>query len=83
MKIMDTININIDLGQISNWIQIVGARFSHLSGTDLIMMIIAVVAPPLAVFIKVGLTAHFWINVVLTILGVVPGQIHALWVVLF
>ncbi|OGD79562.1 proteolipid membrane potential modulator, partial [Candidatus Collierbacteria bacterium RIFOXYB1_FULL_49_13] len=35
------------------------------------------------VFIKVGLTAHFWINVVLTILGVVPGQIHALWVVLF
>lgn len=39
--------------------------------------------PPLAVLLKVGLTTQFWINLVLTILGFVPGQIHALWVVLF
>lgn len=80
---MNNININIDLSQIGQWMQMVVARFSHLTGGDVLMILLAVMVPPLAVFIKVGLTAHFWINVVLTILGVVPGQIHALWIVLF
>jgi uncharacterized membrane protein YqaE (UPF0057 family) len=38
--------------------------------------------PPLASFLQVGLTTHFWINLVLTICVWVPGVIHALWLVL-
>jgi uncharacterized membrane protein YqaE (UPF0057 family) len=48
----------------------------------LIQIILAVILPPLAVFLKVGLSTHFWINVILTILGYVPGILHALYVVL-
>lgn len=47
----------------------------------LIEILIAVVLPPLAVFLKVGLSFHFWINIILTLLGYVPGLLHALWVV--
>jgi uncharacterized membrane protein YqaE (UPF0057 family) len=46
------------------------------------MIALALILPPIAVLLKVGFTAHFWINLILTILGYVPGQIHALWVVL-
>ena len=59
------------------------ARVQRLTLSDVPMILLAVLLPPLAVLIRVGFTAHFWINVVLTILGYVPGQIHALWVVLF
>ncbi|MGI5840823.1 MAG: YqaE/Pmp3 family membrane protein [Patescibacteria group bacterium] len=50
--------------------------------SQLIMVILAVLLPPLAVFLTVGFTLHFWINVILTILGYLPGIVHALWVVL-
>jgi uncharacterized membrane protein YqaE (UPF0057 family) len=42
--------------------------------------ILAFFLPPLAVFLKVGLRAQFWINLLLTILGWIPGVIHAIWV---
>lgn len=48
---------------------------------DILSLLIAIVLPPLAVFMKVGLTIHFWINVILTLLGYVPGILHALWVI--
>lgn len=80
---MSDININISLAGFGRlWNQIV-TRFSHLSTIDFLFIIAAVFVPPLAVFLKVGLTVQLFINVVLTILGFVPGQIHALWVVLF
>ncbi len=47
---------------------------------DLIRIILAIFLPPVAVFLKVGLALHFWINLLLTILGFVPGVIHAIWV---
>jgi uncharacterized membrane protein YqaE (UPF0057 family) len=43
--------------------------------------VLAIILPPLGVFMQVGLTKHFWINVVLTILGYVPGLVHAVWVI--
>lgn len=49
---------------------------------DLLRLIIAIFLPPLAVFLQVGLGVHFWINLILTILGYVPGILHAAWVVL-
>ena len=48
---------------------------------DLFRIIIAILLPPLGVFLQVGISVQFWINVVLTILGYVPGIVHAIWVI--
>jgi len=47
----------------------------------IVLILLAIVLPPLAAFFVVGLTTHFWINLVLTLLGWIPGTIHALWLV--
>lgn len=80
---MQNININIDWNSIQAALNLLMVRLSHLTGMDIIFVVLALFVPPLAVFLKVGLTVQFWINLVLTILGILPGQIHALWVVLF
>ena len=49
---------------------------------DLIRIIIAIFIPPLGVFLQVGFGVDFWINVVLTLLGYIPGILHALWIIL-
>lgn len=49
---------------------------------DILRVILAILLPPLGVFLQVGLTLHFWINLILTLLGYIPGIIHALWVIL-
>ena len=77
------ININIDFSSFQGLLNSVLKRIGQLSGTDILFVICAIFVPPLAVILKVGLTTQFFINVALTILGFVPGQIHALWVVLF
>lgn len=48
---------------------------------DVIRILAAIILPPLGVFLQVGIGLHFWLNVLLTILGYVPGIIHAVWVV--
>lgn len=48
---------------------------------DIIRIILAIIAPPLGVFFQVGLTKHFWLNILLTLLGFIPGIIHALYVI--
>ena len=48
---------------------------------DLLRIIIAILLPPLGVFLQVGIGVQFWINIVLTILGYIPGIVHAIWVV--
>ena len=45
-------------------------------------IILAIFIPPVAAFLQVGATKHFWINLLLTIfLFWLPGVIHALWLV--
>ncbi len=48
---------------------------------DLVRIIIAIILPPLAVFLTVGIKGAFWINILLSILGYVPGIVHAVWIV--
>lgn len=48
---------------------------------DLVRIVAAIILPPLGVFLQVGLTKHFWINILLTILGYILGIIHAIWVI--
>lgn len=48
---------------------------------DLLRILIAILLPPLGVFLQVGLGAQFWINILLTLLGYIPGIIHAVWII--
>jgi uncharacterized membrane protein YqaE (UPF0057 family) len=48
---------------------------------DVLRIVFAVLLPPLGVFLQVGIGKHFWISILLTILGYVPGIIHAMWVI--
>ena len=48
---------------------------------DLIRIILSVIIPPLGVFLQVGLGKHFWINIILTLLGYIPGLVHAIYIV--
>lgn len=49
---------------------------------DVIRLIAAIILPPLGVFLQVGIGKHFWINIVLTLFGYIPGIIHAVYVIL-
>jgi uncharacterized membrane protein YqaE (UPF0057 family) len=48
---------------------------------DFLRIVIAILLPPLGVFLQVGIGKQFWINVLLTILGYIPGIVHAVWVI--
>lgn len=50
--------------------------------TDPIKMIFAVLLPPVGVFMEVGIKFPFWLNILLTVLGFIPGVIHAFYVIL-
>ena len=47
-----------------------------------LLVIIAIVLPPLAVGLKAGIGLQFVLNIVLTLLVYLPGLLHALWIVL-
>jgi len=48
---------------------------------DLVRIIIAILLPPLGVFLQVGLGGAFWLNILLTLLGYIPGIVHAVWII--
>ena len=48
---------------------------------DVIRILIAIILPPVGVFLQVGLGLHFWLNILLTLCGYVPDIIHAIWVI--
>ena len=48
---------------------------------DLIKIIAAILLPPLGVFLEVGIKGHFWLNILLPLLGYIPGIVHAVWVI--
>ena len=56
-------------------------RYKQEMLMDLLRIIIAILLPPLGVFLQVGIGKHFWINILLTILGYIPGMVHAVWVI--
>lgn len=44
-------------------------------------VLLAILLPPLGVFLTVGIGLQFWVNILLTLLGYIPGIIHALWII--
>ena len=55
---------------------------SDTAGGDLLRLILSILLPPVGVAMQVGFSTQFWINVVLTLLGYIPGIIHAVWIIL-
>ncbi|KAI4384433.1 hypothetical protein MLD38_002592 [Melastoma candidum] len=43
-------------------------------------VILAILLPPVGVFLRYGCGIEFWIDLLLTILGYIPGIIYALYV---
>ncbi len=48
----------------------------------IVKIVLSIFLPPVAAFLQVGLGIHFWLNILLTIAGGIPGMLHALWIVL-
>lgn len=48
---------------------------------DLIRILLSILLPPLGVFLQVGIGLHFWLNILLTLFGYIPGIVHAVWII--
>ncbi|KXT15151.1 hypothetical protein AC579_7933 [Pseudocercospora musae] len=48
---------------------------------NVLLYFLALFLPPLAVFLKTGCGADFLINILLSILGWIPGVIHAWYII--
>ena len=48
----------------------------------LLLIIIAILLPPLAVGLKAGVGGHLVLNIILTLIFWLPGVLHAVYVVL-
>ncbi|XP_043710247.1 low temperature-induced protein lt101.2-like [Telopea speciosissima] len=51
-----------------------------MGSATLIEVILAIILPPIGVFLRFGCQVEFWICLVLTLLGYIPGIIYALYV---
>ena len=49
--------------------------------SNLVRVLLAILFPPVGVFLTVGLGGQFWLNILLTLLGYVPGMVHAVWII--
>jgi len=47
----------------------------------LLYIALGILIPPLAVFLTVGVGSTLFINIGLTLLGWIPGSIHAAWLI--
>ncbi len=48
---------------------------------QILRLILSILLPPLGVFLTVGIGLHFWLNIVLTLLGYIPGVVHAAYII--
>ncbi len=49
--------------------------------STLVKIIIGILLPPVGVFLAYGMSTTLVINILLTLLGWVPGSIHAVWAI--
>lgn len=48
----------------------------------LLRIVLGILLPPVGVFMTMGVGSALLINILLTLLGWLPGSIHAVWVIL-
>lgn len=58
------------------------SKVSARSDGDVLKTLLAIFLPPVGVFMEVGFGLHFWLNIVLTLFGYIPGIIHAVYIIL-
>ncbi|RPA85308.1 putative cation transport-related protein [Ascobolus immersus RN42] len=49
--------------------------------SDVFKIILAIILPPLGVFLETGCNSDLCINIILTCLGYLPGIVHALYII--
>lgn len=47
----------------------------------LLYIVLGILIPPVGVFLTFGVSSTLFINIALTLLGWVPGSIHAVWAI--
>ncbi|KAI9594663.1 hypothetical protein BDF19DRAFT_423418 [Syncephalis fuscata] len=55
----------------------------EITTEDIVLVILAIILPPLAVFLRYNLRFEFWLSLILTIIGWVPGIVYAIFVILW
>ncbi|KAG6673070.1 hypothetical protein I3842_16G092800 [Carya illinoinensis] len=53
-----------------------------MGSATFVEVILAILLPPVGVFLRYGCEVEFWIDLLLTILGYIPGIIYALYVLI-
>ncbi|GJP42464.1 hypothetical protein CLOM_g2024 [Closterium sp. NIES-68] len=53
----------------------------RLECADFVILLIALLLPPLGVFIKLGCSFEFWLALLLSFLGYIPGAVYAFYVI--
>jgi uncharacterized membrane protein YqaE (UPF0057 family) len=48
---------------------------------NLLRILLAILLPPVGVFLTVGFGGQFWLNILLTIFDYIPGIVHAIWII--
>lgn len=59
-----------------------GSMVSYNNDDQILLIILAILLPPLAVYLAKGIGTEFWIDLILTLLFWIPGIIYALIVIL-
>jgi len=52
-----------------------------VKGSDIVLILVAIIFPPAAAAIITGCSCDLLINILLTLLGYLPGHIHAFWLI--
>ncbi|KAG8749557.1 hypothetical protein FRC14_001267 [Serendipita sp. 396] len=52
-----------------------------VKGSDILIIIVAIIFPPAAAGFITGCSCDLLINIALTLLGYIPGHIHAFWLI--
>jgi uncharacterized membrane protein YqaE (UPF0057 family) len=61
--------------------RLVFIKKKRLEIMKLLYIALGILIPPLAVFLTTGVGSTLFINIGLTLLGYIPGSIHAVWVI--
>jgi len=55
--------------------------YKMVKGSDILLIVVAILLPPAAVGFLTGCSCDLLINILLTLLGYIPGHIHAFWII--
>lgn len=76
---------HINQYKIENQVSIAKSRdsdpYSAVKNMNIINLALAVILPPVGVYLTYGVGTTLFINIGLTLLGWIPGSIHAVWAI--